>query len=63
MCHTFISWETPNGLDSKMSDLDFIFEILDNRKALDYYREVAEVSEVLDGELLPDVTFEPYGDN
>lgn len=46
-----------------MSDLDFIFEILDNRKALDYYREVAEVSEVLDGELLPDVTFEPYGEN
>jgi hypothetical protein len=46
-----------------MSDLDFIFEILDNRKALDYYREVAEVSEVLDGELLPDVTFEEYGDN
>lgn len=46
-----------------MPNLDFIFEILDNRKELDYYREQATANEALDGELLPDVTFEPYGDD
>jgi len=55
-----LSWETPDRTESKVNDLNIILEILDNRAEFDYYEEQAEIAELLNGEELPSVEFEPY---
>lgn len=52
----------PDGLDSKMSNLDFIYEILDNRIEFESFAESAELS-ALDGFEVVPVEFEPYGED
>jgi len=49
----------PDGLDSKMSNLDFIYEILDNRIEFDSFAESAELSALDEFDTVP-VEFEPY---
>jgi hypothetical protein len=62
VCLNVISSEMPDGLDSKMSNLDFIYEILDNRIEFESFAESAELS-ALDGFEVVPVEFEPYGED
>lgn len=45
-----------------MSNLDIIFEILDNRREFEAFAESAELSALDDFEDVP-VEFEPYGED